>query len=68
MGLPTPDPETGELTEAEPQLGEDGIVEVGARIERDKTYIHKLVPNHTGTNPHRAAPMKNKLPEAVYAD
>jgi DNA-directed RNA polymerase III subunit RPC2 len=77
MGRPSE--ETGELAEADQQLGEDGIVEVGARLLRDQTYIHKRVPINatdggapgiTGTpSPgHRPVPMKNKLPEEVYAD
>ena len=78
MGLPGRD-ENGELPEADRQLGEDGIVEVGARVQRDQTYIHKRVPvNATDSSVagapgsqsqgHRPAPMKNKLPEEVYAD
>ena len=74
-----PDEETGELAEEDQQLGEDGIVEVGARIMRDQTYIHKRVPINAGDGGapgitgnqnlgHRPAPMRNKLPEPVYAD
>ena len=78
MGLPARD-ENGELPEEDKQLGEDGIVEVGARIGRDQTYIHKRIPVNAADNTvagvpgtqnlgHRPAPMRNKLPEDVYAD
>ena len=78
MGLPSRD-ENGDLPEADKQLGEDGIVEVGARVLRDQTYINKCVPVNASENAlaggpgsqnlgHRPAPMKNKLPEEAYAD
>ena len=78
MGLPARD-ENGELPEGDRQLGEDGVVEVGARIGRDQTYIHKRIPVNAADNTvagvpgtqnlgHRPAPMRNKLPEDVYAD
>jgi DNA-directed RNA polymerase III subunit RPC2 len=76
MGLPTE--ESSEGNDANQQLGEDGIVEVGARILQGQTYIHKRVPiNATDSSVpgigvqnlgHRPVPMKNKLPEEVYAD
>lgn len=79
VGLPTVDENSGELSEEDRQLGNDGIVEVGARVLRDQTYIHKRVPVNATDNTvagvggaqnlgHRPAPMKNKLPEEVYAD
>src|SRR2546423_13773870 len=49
MGLPARD-ENGELPEEDKQLGEDGIVEVGARIGRDQTYIHKRIPVNAADN------------------
>ena len=78
MGLPARD-ENGELPEEDRQLGEDGVVEVGARIGRDQTYMHKRIPVNAADNTvagipgtqnlgHRPAPMRNKLPEEVYAD
>jgi DNA-directed RNA polymerase III subunit RPC2 len=76
VGRPSED--SGEIAEENQHLGEDGIVEVGARLFRDQTYIHKRVPINAsdGGAPgiqtqnlgHRPAPMKNKLPEPVYAD
>lgn len=77
MGRPSD--ENGQVAEEDQQLGEDGIVEVGARILRDQTYIHKRVPNNAADNAppgigtpnstgHRPAAMKNRLPEEVYAD
>lgn len=78
MGLPHRT-ESEPIPESDLQLGADGIVEVGARIARDQTYIHKRVPINAadstvaglpGTQSlgHRPAEMKNKLPEEVYAD
>jgi len=78
MGLPARN-ENGELPEEDAQLGEDGVAEVGARILREQTYIHKRVPVNAADNSaagvpgtqnlgHRPAPMRNKLPEEVYAD
>jgi DNA-directed RNA polymerase III subunit RPC2 len=77
MGLPNRD-ENGELPDEDKNLGEDGVVEVGARVLRDQTYIHKRVPINAadgvagapGTHNlgHRPAAMRNKLPEEVYAD
>ena len=78
MGLPHRT-ESEPIPESDLQLGADGIVEVGARIARDQTYIHKRVPINAadstvaglpGTQSlgHRPAEMKNKLPEHVYAD
>src|SRR5215471_9463802 len=67
MGLPTG--ESSESNDANQQLGEDGIVEVGARILQGQTYIHSSVPGIGVQNlGHRPVPMKNKLPEEVYAD
>ena len=78
MGLPARD-ENGQLPEGDRELGEDGVAEVGARIPRDHTYIHKRIPINATDNTvagirgnlnlgHRPAPLKNKLPEDVYAD
>jgi len=78
MGLPNRTPNEP-IPESELQLGQDGVVEVGARIARDQTYIHKRVPVNAADSSvaglpgtqnlgHRPAEMKNKLPEEVYAD
>jgi DNA-directed RNA polymerase III subunit RPC2 len=78
IGRPAAD-ENGNVPESDSQLGEDGLVEVGARILRDQTYIHRRVPVNAADNTvagvpgtqslgHRPAAMKNKLPEEVYAD
>ncbi|KAF8864371.1 putative DNA-directed RNA polymerase III subunit RPC2 [Acephala macrosclerotiorum] len=58
-------------------LGSDGVANVGERIYKDQTMIHKEVPLNTtstgigsdyGTNEYRPTPVNHKLPEFSYID